>query len=69
MLMWSKQTTQLCYSCIHVRIVKLSSPNLNYLIIIGAGFLYMSVYMFLFTAGREPTFAQTILCNVSYYAL
>ena len=45
--------------------MKLSSPNLNYLIIIGAGCLYVSVYMYVFVADRENIFGQTFLCNVS----
>ena len=53
------------YVFITCRIVKLSSPNLNYLIIIGAGCLYVSVYMYVFVADRENIFDQTVLCNVS----
>ena len=46
------------------RIVKLSSPNLNYLIIFGAGILYASVYMYIYTAHEDQTAIQTALCNV-----
>ena len=49
---------------IFFRIVKLSSPNLNYLIISGATLLYISVYMYVFTAGKDQLIIQTLICNV-----
>ena len=45
-------------------VVKLSSPNLNYLIIAGAGLLYASVFLYLVTAQKHQTNIQTFLCNV-----
>ena len=47
-----------------LRIVKLSSPNLNYLIISGAALLYISVYMYTFTIDQDQANFQTIICNV-----
>ena len=43
--------------------VKLSSPNLNYIIIAGVALLYTSVFMYTYTA--EEATAQTLICNVS----
>ena len=45
------------------RVVKLSSPNLNYIIIAGVALLYTSVFMYTYTA--EEAMAQTLICNVS----
>ena len=47
---------------IFFRVVKLSSPNLNYIIIAGVALLYTSVFMYTYTA--EEALFQTILCNV-----
>ena len=44
------------------RVVKLSSPNLNYVIIVGVVLLYTSV--FLYTYSTEVATLQTLLCNV-----
>ena len=44
------------------RVVKLSSPNLNYIIIVGVALLYISVYMY--TLSEPDALQQTILCNV-----
>lgn len=57
------------------RIVKLSSPNLNYLIIVGSYFLYFSVYLLLFpdVQGNYEIFCNVIserilmLSNDDYY--
>jgi len=47
------------------RVVKLSSPNLNYLIIAGAALLYISVFLYVFSAqNRHQAVLQTLLCNV-----
>ena len=46
--------------------MKLSSPNLNYLIIAGAALLYMSVFLYIFSAtNKDDSLTQTLLCNVS----
>jgi hypothetical protein len=45
------------------RVVKLSSPNLNYIIIAGVALLYTSVFMYTYTV--EEATVQTLLCNVS----
>ena len=47
------------------RVVKLSSPNLNYLIIAGAALLYVSVFLYVFSAqNKHQAVQQTLLCNV-----
>ena len=46
------------------RIVRLTSPNLNYLIIIGTILLYTTVIFFVFPT-TDATY-QTIFCHVSY---
>ena len=47
------------------RVVKLSSPNLNILIITGAVLLYVSVFLYVFSVDdMEEALTQTILCNV-----
>ena len=48
-------------------VVKLSSHKLNYLIIVGAALLYISVYMYIFTA--DQVIIQTVICNVSQLSL
>ena len=45
-----------------IRVVKLSSPNLNYIVIAGVTLLYTSVYMYTITA--QEALPQTLLCNV-----
>ena len=45
-----------------LRVVKLSSPNLNYIIIVGVILLYTSVFMYTYSA--EGATLQTFLCNV-----
>ena len=55
------------YSNIHTvheffSVVKLSSPNLNYIVITGVTLLYTSVYMYTITA--QEALLQTLLCNV-----
>ena len=46
------------------RIVRLTSPNLNYLIILGTILLYTTVIFFVFPT-TDATY-QTIFCHVSY---
>ena len=49
------------------RVVKLSSPNLNILIIAGAILLYVSVFLYVFSVDdMEEALTQTILCNVRW---
>ena len=43
------------------RVVKLSSPNLNYFLITGAGMLYVSIYFYTYMISGQ---SQTIFCNV-----
>ena len=54
-----------CFSSVSSRVVKLASPNLNYLLIGGAALMYACVFMytFMFTEVGE-IWKQTILCNV-----
>ena len=50
------------------RVVKLSSPNLNYVIIAGAALLYSSMYFYSTSVSKfSQKLEKTILCNVSYY--
>ena len=47
------------------RVVKLSSPNLNYLIIIGAALLFLCVYLYNYTVDSlDKAALQTVVCNV-----
>ena len=47
------------------RAVKLSSPNLNYLIVIGAALLFLCVYLYNYTVDSlDQTALQTVVCNV-----
>ena len=47
------------------RVVRLSSPNLNYLIIVGAALLYGTVFLYVFSAqNMHQAIVQSILCNV-----
>ena len=50
-------------SFVFYRIVRLISPNLNYLIVTGAIMLYASVYFFMVSSTDELT--VTISCHVS----
>ena len=45
------------------RVVKLSSPNLNYFIITGAALLYVSIYLYIIPINTKCT--ANIICNVS----
>lgn len=45
------------------RVVKLSSPILNYLIILGAVLLYVTVYLLI--VPLTDIGAETVFCNVS----
>ena len=45
--------------------MKLSSTNLNYFIAVGAGIIYISLYVFVM--GPEDKITVTVLCNVSLY--
>ena len=53
------------FSSVSSRVVKLASPNINYLLIAGAALMYACVFMytFMFTNVNEA-WKQTILCNV-----
>ena len=46
-----------------IRLMKLSSPNLNYLIGTGAVVLYINMYLFIIPT--KDTTAVSVLCNVS----
>ena len=47
------------------RILKLSSPKLNYLIIVGSYWLYINVYFIVFPGRENNPMAYEILCIVS----
>ena len=47
------------------RILKLSSPKLNYLIIVGSYWLYINVYFIVFPGRENKPLAYEILCIVS----
>ena len=52
------------------RLVKLSSPNLNYFIVIGASLLFISVYLYNYTVGSlNQTVLQSVVCNVRQVVL
>ena len=57
----------ICCESYSYRIVRLISPNLNYLIIAGAIMLYASVYFFL-VSSTDP-FLVTFSCHVSRYSI
>ena len=46
-----------------LRVVRLTSPNLNYLVIAGAILLYVSIFFWVTPAGNKGI--ATTLCNVS----
>lgn len=46
------------------RVVKLSSPNLNYLIVAGAALAYASVFLYIFSEREHQHIAHEVLCNV-----
>lgn len=47
------------------RIVKLSSPNLNYILILGSVILYTDLFLIVFYyTGFDKLAKQTALCNV-----
>ena len=48
------------YSC---RVVKLSSPVVNYLILVGAVLLYVTVFFLVFSS--DDVEVETVFCNVS----
>ena len=53
---------------IYCRVVKLSSPNLNFALVAGVTLLYVSVFFYLYSPtsiGQASATIQTILCNVS----
>ena len=47
------------------RIVKLTSPNLNYLVLLGAFLMYTSVYFYVLPSTKE--FTSTLYCHVSNF--
>ena len=49
--------------CFYYRIVRLISPNLNYIIVVGAMLIYISVIFFVFPT--TDTFWTTFACHVS----
>ena len=49
------------------RLVKLSSPRLNYIIILGSVLLYLSVFFYSYTADMQEI--QTTFCNVRFGSL
>ena len=49
---------------IYHRIVKLTSPNLNHIIILGSVLLYICVFFYTFRSTDETT--ETVFCNVRY---
>ena len=52
------------------RVVRLSSPNLNFLIILGAALMYAAVLFFVYeSTSLDGASAQTVLCNVSQLAV
>ena len=47
-------------------VIKLGSPNLNFLIILGATLLYLSIFFYATSAENfSQQLEETILCNVS----
>ena len=55
----------LCFEHSH-SVVKLGSPNLNFLIIAGAVLLYMAMFFFSISVqSLSKQLEETILCNVS----
>ena len=52
------------YKVFHFRLVRLTSPNLNYFIIIGAVVFYSSVYTFFYVPQTSWNLVA-IVCNVS----
>ncbi|XP_011409909.1 PREDICTED: gamma-aminobutyric acid type B receptor subunit 1-like [Amphimedon queenslandica] len=52
------------------KIVKLSSPNLNYLLILGSVILYSHMYLIVYYfTGYDEIAKQSILCNLSVWSL
>ena len=60
--------------CIHMllatyiflcRIVKLTSPNLNYVVLVGAFFLYSSIYFYVLPSREQLN--STVYCHVSFF--
>lgn len=47
-----------------IRVVKLSSRNVNYLVIAGAALLYVSVFLYIFSERDHPDAGHEFLCNV-----
>jgi hypothetical protein len=67
----------LCHSCcvinhhpvyvaMFLRVVKLSSRNLNFLIVAGATLLYVSVFLYIFSERDFEDIAHDALCNVRH---
>ena len=52
------------------RVVKLSSPNLNYLIIVGSVLLYTCVYLYVYSVNSfDRQDLETFICNVRLYTV
>ena len=48
---------------LYCRLIRLSSPKLNYFIIVGAIIMYISIIVY--TIPSESELGNTVLCNVS----
>lgn len=55
---------RICSSCIH-RIVKLNSPNLNYIIIVGVTVMIVGLTFYYLPVQSKP--ALRFICTVSNY--
>ena len=52
------------------RVVRLGSPKLNFLIILGAALMYVAVLFFVYeSSSLDGASVQTALCNVSQLAV
>jgi len=51
------------------RVVRLSSPKLNYLIIAGALILYITLYLVVYPNNGSNPFAFEVICNVSHLSV
>ena len=50
------------------RVVKLGSPNLNYLIMVGSVLLYTCVYLYVYSVDSfDQADLETFICNVRKY--
>ena len=56
------------FACMY-RIVKLTSPKLNYVIVAGALWIYINLYFAVFPNIEDHPFAYEVLCNVRILTL